>query len=149
MGSFTQSSVDMQDFFDRQREWSYATFGPPEHRGPIGPLRHLAKEAHEAEVEAMALAARSGDTSDPQSVHEKALGVERLKIEIVDCLFLGFDAAHRSGMSYAEIARVAMAKLEKNKARTWPDWRSVDPNSAVEHDRSADVCTKANGKVDS
>jgi hypothetical protein len=113
-GRYTASAVDMLDFFERQQEWSYETFGPPSVRGPIGPLKHLEKEAREAYTE-----------EDP----------EKRKEEIADCLFLVFDAAHRAGMSYAELSMVAMAKLKKNKARTWPDWRNADPNSAVEHER--------------
>ena len=30
------------------------------------------------------------------------------------------------------------AKQVKNEARTWPDWRTADPNKAIEHDRSKD-----------
>jgi hypothetical protein len=60
-------------FFEVQREWSYATFGPREHRGPKGPLDHLRKEAKEAY-----------DEADP----------EKQKEEIADYLFLVFDAAH-------------------------------------------------------
>lgn len=114
LGPFTASAADMRDFWDDQREWSYETFGPPDVRGPAGPLDHLAKEAVEARAEA-----------DPAKRRE----------EIADCLFLVFDAAHRAGMSYAELAAVAKAKLVKNRARTWPDWRTADPTRAVEHVR--------------
>lgn len=31
LGSYTEAAVDMLDFFERQREWSFETFGPPEH----------------------------------------------------------------------------------------------------------------------
>lgn len=114
IGSYTASAVDMLDFFERQREWSYETFGPPDHRGPVGPLKHLEKEAKEAYEEA---------------------DKEKQKVEIIDCLFLVFDAAHRAGMSYSEMSRIAMEKLQANKLRQWPDWKKVNPNSAVEHVR--------------
>ena len=107
----------MRDFFIQQKRWSFDTFGPPEHRGPKGPLDHLRKEALEAYQE----------TDE-----------EKRKEEIADCLFLVFDAAHRAGLSYAELAAVAMRKLEKNKLRSWPDWRTCDPEKATEHDRSKD-----------
>lgn len=115
MGPYTLSAVDMLDFFERQRDWSYETFGPPTFKGPLGPLNHLAKEVREAIEEA-----------DP----------EKRKEEIVDCLFLVFDAAHRSGMNYAELGRLAMAKLRKNKQREWPDWRGTNPDNPIEHVRT-------------
>ena len=88
----------------------------------MGPLEHLIKEAKEAHAEA------SGEDFD----------LSKLKKEIADCLFLVFDAAHRAGMSYAELTKVAMAKLKENKQRKWPDWRTMDPNKAIEHDRTVD-----------
>ncbi len=127
MGPYTLSAVDMLDFFERQQEWSYETFGPRTFKGPVGPLRHLEKEATEAR-EAAELAVA---TNNPANVLNDAM-----KEEIADCLFLVFDAAHRAGMSYAELGRVAMEKLKKNKARTWPDWRGTDPAQPIEHDRA-------------
>ena len=124
MGPYTASAVDMLDFFERQRDWSYETFGPTSFKGPCGPLDHLRKEAEEAYREAH------------KATHlEPGWSLEKVKEEIIDCLFLVFDAAHRAGMSYADISRVAMEKLRKNKARTWPDWRGTDPDRAVEHVR--------------
>jgi hypothetical protein len=37
------------EFANAQMDWSEKTFGPKEHRGPIGPLKHLAKEAVESQ----------------------------------------------------------------------------------------------------
>ncbi|MBF9651862.1 DUF550 domain-containing protein, partial [Streptococcus pseudopneumoniae] len=48
MGRYPLSAVDMLDFFERLADWSAETFGPRSHRGPIGPLKHLEKEAREA-----------------------------------------------------------------------------------------------------
>ena len=130
MGPYTMAAVDMLDFFERRREWSFATFGPPSHRGPCGPLEHLIKEAAEALDEARkATDLRAGWS------HEK------LREEIIDCLFLVFDAADRAGMTYAEMSRVAMAKLRKNQERAWPDWRGADPNKAIEHDRTTEAAS--------
>lgn len=107
----------VQRFFNQQQAWSYATFGPREHRGPAGPLDHLAKEAREA---------------------KDAVGTPELPIEIADCLFLVFDAVHRAGMTLEQQVEVAMAKLELNKLRKWPDWRTTDPTKATEHDRTGE-----------
>lgn len=106
--------VTMKIFFEQQKQWSYQTFGPPSFRGPNGPLKHLEKEAKEAYEE-----------TDP----------EKQKMEIVDCLFLVFDAAHRAGMTYESLAALAIEKLQENKERSWPDWKQTDPESAVEHHR--------------
>lgn len=123
MGPYTASAIDMLEFFERQRDWSHETFGPPSFKGPKGPLDHLKKEAGEA-----------------WDAFDEAFGnptkFDAAKVEIIDCLFLVFDAAHRAGMSYADISRIAMEKLRKNKARMWPDWRGTDPDKAIEHDRT-------------
>ena len=37
----------LEDFWNELDEWSSRTFGPTAHRGPIGPLKHLAKEVQE------------------------------------------------------------------------------------------------------
>lgn len=113
--SDSEGAALMLLFFKSQQVWSYETFGPPEHRGPVGPLKHLAKEAMEA--------------------YKESDRVKRRK-EIADTLFLSWDAAHRDGMTMGELAGIALAKLQENKERVWPDWRTADPNEAVEHDRS-------------
>lgn len=112
-----RNALSLAMFFEAQREWSYAIFGPREHRGPKGPLDHLRKEAKEAY-----------DETDP----------EKQKEEIADCLFLVFDAAHRAGMDLNDLSAQAFLKLLKNKKRTWPDWRQVPADKAVEHDRSSE-----------
>jgi Protein of unknown function (DUF550) len=101
----------MKTFWDRQAEWSQATFGSDSVRGPIGPLKHLAKEAVEAQ----------------EAPHD-------LK-EYVDCQFLTFDAARRAGFTYQQLIDGLFQKLEENKQRTWPDWRTQPANEAIEHVR--------------
>ena len=114
-----KAAAGMSNFFEEQRAWSYETFGPPSFKGPKGPLDHLKKEADEAR-----------DEPDPGKQRE----------EIVDCLFLVFDAAHWAGMSYGDLVNGAFVKLLVNKhKRTWPDWRGTDPDKAIEHDRSKDA----------
>ncbi len=100
-----------QQFWDAQSEWSRETFGPDDVRGPIGPLKHLAKEAAEAQKEPTDLK------------------------EYVDCLFLTCDATRRAGFTCKELLTAAFAKLEENKLRQWPDWRLAPQNEAIEHVR--------------
>lgn len=123
LGGYTAEAVDMREFWDQQAEWSNGVFGPDRTRGPIGPIKHLGKEAIEALKEAEL-------TPEPQ------MGSDDLKTEIVDCLLLTFDAARRSGMSFQQLTESAFAKLEINKSRHWPKPTSDEP---VEHLRDGEV----------
>lgn len=131
MGPYTQSAVDMLDFWKRLQEWSKETFGPKEHRGPTGPIKHLIKEAAgellgipREKVDQLLSSAKPIDFINVE-VHE----------EIVDLLFLVFDASWRSGLSYSKLSSMAKEKLKENIERSWPDWRQADPNHAIEHHR--------------
>jgi NTP pyrophosphatase (non-canonical NTP hydrolase) len=107
--------ISLGEFANAQKDWSEKTFGPAEHRGPLGPLKHLAKEAVES---------------------QEAIGSDHLLEELADCLFLLIDAAWRSGYWTDDLLGAAYLKLEKNKERTWPDWRKADANAPIEHVRS-------------
>lgn len=96
-------------FWPAQAEWSQNTFGPDNERGPIGPLKHLAKEV--AEV-----------MQDPTDL-----------MEFVDCLFLIFDSTRRAGFTFEELRDAAWKKLEINKARKWQTPPKGD--EAIEHVR--------------
>jgi len=91
----------------RQREWSSETFGPGTRL--LGVLDHIRKEVTEIEA----------DPSD--------LG------EWVDVLILAFDGAWRAGHEPQAIIDAIKTKQARNEARTWPDWRTADPNKAIEH----------------
>ncbi len=81
-------------------EWSQATFG---NVGPIGPLKHLSKEALEA-------AAEPGDLS-----------------EWADMQFLIWDAQRRAGINDEQITQAMIEKLAVNKAREWPEPKDGEP----------------------
>lgn len=95
-----------------QREWSKATFGPDARLA--GVLDHIRKELKEIEA-------------DPNDLKEW-----------VDVIILAFDGAWRAGWEPADIVQAIRDKQAKNEARTWPDWRTADPDKAIEHDRSKD-----------
>ena len=99
---------------DRQQAWSAETFGPAEVRGHRGVLDHIRKELVEIEAE-------PGDVT-----------------EWADLIILAFNGAWRSGHSPADTIAAIKAKQERNEARTWPDWRTADPNKAIEHIRALD-----------
>ncbi|WP_395149951.1 dATP/dGTP pyrophosphohydrolase domain-containing protein [Klebsiella pneumoniae] len=81
-------------------EWSQATFG---NVGPIGPLKHLSKEALEA-------AAEPGDLS-----------------EWADIQFLLWDAQRRAGIADEQITQAMIEKLAVNKQREWPEPKDGEP----------------------
>ena len=80
--------------------WSLATFGDV---GPVGPLKHLSKEALEA-------AAEPGDLS-----------------EWADMQFLLWDAQRRAGISDEQITQAMVEKLTINKQREWPEPKDGEP----------------------
>ena len=100
---------------DRQQAWSAETFGPAEVRGHRGVLDHIRKELVEIEAE-------PGDVT-----------------EWADLIILAFDGAWRSGHSPADTIAAIKAKQERNEGRQWPDWRTADPDKAIEHVRALDA----------
>ncbi|EEL9689761.1 DUF550 domain-containing protein [Salmonella enterica] len=81
-------------------EWSDATF---ENVGPVGPLKHLSKEALEAAAE-------------PDDLSEWA-----------DMQFLLWDAQRRAGITDEQITQAMIEKLAINKARQWPEPKDGEP----------------------
>lgn len=96
-------------FLREQSAWSQSAFGPDSERGPIGPLKHLAKEAVEAQ-------------QNPTDI-----------MEFVDCFFLTIDATRRAGFTFEQLLAAAWEKLAINKVRTWP--QPSGPDEAIEHAR--------------
>ncbi|HBC5494021.1 TPA: DUF550 domain-containing protein [Klebsiella oxytoca] len=101
-------------------EWSQATFG---NVGPVGPLKHLAKEAIEAAAE-------------PDDLSEWA-----------DMQFLMWDAQRRAGITDEQITQAMIEKLAVNKQRSWPEPKDGEPRLHIKErplkkvDR-CDVCTE-------
>nr|WP_276615724.1 DUF550 domain-containing protein [Salmonella enterica] len=81
-------------------EWSDATFG---NVGPVGPLKHLSKEALEA----------AAIPSDP--------------LEWADMQFLLWDAQRRAGITDEQITQAMIEKLAINKSRQWPEPKDGEP----------------------
>lgn len=105
-------SYDLVHHLAEQREWSEATFGPGNARDRApGIIAHIKKELEE-------------------------IGAEPTKLEEwLDVAILAFEGAWRTGAAPAEIAAALAEKMEKNRARTWPDWRTVKPGQPIEHVR--------------
>jgi hypothetical protein len=106
-------TFDLIAHLERQRSWSRETFGPGNRTQ--GVLDHIRKEL--AEIEA-----------DPSDISEW-----------IDVVILAFDGAWRAGWEPAAVVAAMEAKQTKNEGRVWPDWRTADPNKAIEHDRRHDA----------
>jgi hypothetical protein len=97
----------------RQIDFSLETFGPGNRTQ--GVLDHIRKELEEIEA-------------DPLDIKEW-----------VDVIILAFDGAWRAGWFPQNIIDEIIAKQERNEKRSWPDWRTADPDKAIEHDRTKEV----------
>ncbi|RRY17890.1 DUF550 domain-containing protein [Brucella anthropi] len=106
------ASETIEAYFARQIEWSTNTFGPALRTNGI--LAHIRKELKEIEAEPHDLT------------------------EWIDVVMLAMDGFWRHGGSVDELMSRLLAKQRKNMARTWPDWRTMSDDVAVEHDRSKD-----------
>lgn len=94
------ASLEREQIRCEHAEWSDATFG---NVGPVGPLKHLSKEALEA----------AANPEDP--------------LEWADMQFLLWDAQRRMGLSDEFITRAMIEKLAINKARQWPEPKDGEP----------------------
>lgn len=104
-----------------QAKWSAETFGPGCRLN--GLIDHIRKELDEIE-------------KDPTDV-----------MEFIDVAVLAFDGAWRLlqyGACHPEIqvprrvAEAYWAKIKKNMDRRWPDWRTAEPDKAIEHIRGGE-----------
>jgi hypothetical protein len=107
-------SYDLVAHLLRQRAFSRATFGPgPRTKGVID---HIKKELREIE-------------SDPRDI-----------TEWVDVILLALDGAWRCAearnLPIEIVAGAIEAKQSKNERRDWPDWRTADPDKAIQHVRA-------------
>lgn len=94
------AAMDRDKVRNEHAEWSQATFG---NVGPVGPLKHLSKEALEA-------AEQPGDLS-----------------EWADMQFLLWDAQRRAGITDEQITHAMIDKLAVNKQREWPEPKDGEP----------------------
>lgn len=100
---------DLVAHLERQRHFSFKTFGPGSRTR--GVVDHIRKELIEIE----------------QAPHDLE--------EWADLILLALDGAWRSGHSPEQIALAIGLKQSKNEGRDWPDWRLADPDRAIEHIR--------------
>lgn len=108
---------DLLDHLIKQIEFSIKTFGPA--NGTAGVIDHIREELAECE-------------ETPDDLEEWS-----------DVLILALDGAWRCISTYdpdaspEEMAHMIIAKylykMNKNKNRKWPDWRTAEPGKAIGH----------------
>lgn len=101
---------DLALHLHRQRAFSERTFGPGARTN--GVIDHIRKELREIKA-------------NPTDI-----------TEWVDVIILAFDGAWRAGWEPDAIIQAFVEKQTRNEARSWPDWRTADPNAAIEHIRT-------------
>lgn len=106
------ASLEREQISHEHAKWSDSTFGCV---GPIGPLKHLSKEALEAAAE-------------PDDLSEWA-----------DMQFLLWDAQRRAGISDAEITAAMEDKLKINMDRQWPGPKDGEPSLHIKEPGNSPV----------
>ncbi|HCU1472319.1 TPA: DUF550 domain-containing protein [Escherichia coli] len=106
------ASLEREQIRHEHAKWSDSTFGCV---GPIGPLKHLSKEALEAAAE-------------PDDLSEWA-----------DMQFLLWDAQRRAGISDAEITAAMENKLKINMERQWPEPKDGEPRLYIKEPGNSPV----------
>ncbi|HFU7353525.1 TPA: dATP/dGTP pyrophosphohydrolase domain-containing protein [Escherichia coli] len=110
------ASLEREQIRHEHAKWSDSTFGCV---GPIGPLKHLSKEALEAAAE-------------PDDLSEWA-----------DMQFLLWDAQRRAGISDAEITAAMENKLKINMERQWPEPKDGEPRLHIKEPGNSPVTPDA------
>ena len=119
--------TDFEQHITRQIAWSRATFGPGTRRQ--GVTDHIMKELGEVAA-AENYADRVKEWTDVA-----ILALDGLWREIA----YGQDGVMVSPAAAQEVVFHILSKHNRNELRDWPDWRTSDPNKAIEHNRSRDA----------
>ena len=118
--------MDLKQHLIRQMAFSKATYGPGTRTN--GVLDHLTKEIEEVR--------ESGGSSD-EWVDLVILSLDGLTRQLSFCN--ESDRRITESEQIAEVAcRMIVNKQDRNENRTWPDWRTMSADKAIEHDRSND-----------
>lgn len=103
------NAVD-SEMIDRLYAWSLEAYGPGMRTKGI--LDHIRKELKEIE-------------DDPEDMEEW-----------IDVILLALNGAQRLNKGGQAILDQLFKKIVKNEFREWPDWRTHDPDKAIEHVKS-------------
>lgn len=112
----SDNEFNLKGHLEAQKEFFLETFGPGDRT--LALCDHIRKELNEVEVADM--------LSEPTLP------------EWIDVIILGFEGALRTGATPQEVIQALVQKQAENTTREWPDWRTADPNKAIEHVRESD-----------
>jgi hypothetical protein len=115
-GDSLELGISLRLLIQDQADWSRSVFGSDEVRGPLGPLKHLAKEVQET-IQAI-------ENDDP---------AEEIAKEFADLLILFLDASRRAKYTVPQLVLIALDKMKENRARKWQT--PTSPDEPVEHVR--------------
>jgi len=120
--------MNLFEHLRRQAAFSRATFGPGARTNGVSD--HIRKELIEVQT-ATTAAERSEEWTDVA-----ILGLDGLLRSCADQL-RQIGAGEPTNAEVADMAcRLIREKQDTNEIRVWPDWRTSDPEKAIEHDRS-------------
>ncbi len=112
--------MDLKQHLLRQMAFGHATFGPGERMK--GVIDHIRKELIEVED-------ANGDSAEWVDV--VILALDGLTRRLAYC-----NGTRGDPEQVAEIAcQMILGKQSRNESRDWPDWRTAEPNKAIEHVR--------------
>ena len=98
---------NFKQFLEFKNNFSIDTFGP--NQKLQGVINHIRKELVELEQK-------------PDDLEEW-----------IDVMLLAFDGAYRSGATPDQVISMLQYKQDKNERRSWPNWREVPDDQAIEH----------------
>ena len=116
--------MDLKQHLLRQMAWSHATFGPGERMRGI--IDHLGKELGEIE---------DSNGSADEWVDAVILALDGLTRRLA---FLNENTRLDPERAADVAIEMILSKQAINEARVWPDWRSAEPDKAIEHSRDHD-----------
>ena len=99
--------MDMLEFLKQQQKFQAETFGTKPRSA--GVIDHIKKELKEVEV-------------NPAEI-----------LEWIDIVLLAFGGALNVGFSPARILGALETKIDINNKRDWPNWKTANPDKAIEH----------------
>ncbi len=112
------SELDLKQHLIRQMAYSHATFGPGTRTA--GVIDHIRKELVEVE---------ESNGSSPEWVDVVILALDGLTRQLAFCNGKRADPSTVADM----VCSMILGKQSRNEAREWPDWRTADPDKAIEH----------------
>jgi hypothetical protein len=113
--------MDLMQHLLRQMAWSHATFGPGVRTEAV--VDHMRKELKEV---------IDGNGDSYEWIDVVILALDGLTRQLAYC-----NGERADPKTVAEIAcRMIEGVQGRNEARTWPDWRTMAPDKAIEHVRT-------------